>query len=135
LYDVKDVNPNGDPLEENKPRIDEETGINVVSDVRLKRTIRDYLDSIGELIFIKEVRRDGLIDLSLQPIGKSSDDIAVKKILEVLESNDNNLPLNYKSDPLDIQRYFGLSKKAYKRALTKLIEDKKIEIGDGIKKI
>jgi predicted RNA-binding protein (virulence factor B family) len=85
--------------------------------------------------FIKEVRRDGLIDLSLQPIGKSSDDIAVKKILEVLKSNDNNLPLNYKSDPLDIQRYFGLSKKAYKRALTKLIEDKKIEIGDGIKKL
>ena len=85
--------------------------------------------------FIKEVRRDGLIDLSLQPIGKSSDDIAVKKILEVLESNDNNLPLNYKSDPLDIQRYFGLSKKAYKRALTKLIEDKKIEIGDGMRVI
>jgi CRISPR-associated protein Csh2 len=58
LYDVKDANPNGDPLEENKPRIDEETGINVVSDVRLKRTIRDYLDSIGGLIFIKEVRKD-----------------------------------------------------------------------------
>lgn len=58
LYDVKDANPNGDPLEENKPRIDEETGINIVSDVRLKRTIRDYLDTIGELIFIKEVRKD-----------------------------------------------------------------------------
>ncbi|ADG13849.1 type I-B CRISPR-associated protein Cas7/Csh2 [Methanocaldococcus infernus] len=56
LYDVKDANPNGDPLDENKPRIDEETGINIVTDVRLKRTIRDYLDSIGEDIFIKEVR-------------------------------------------------------------------------------
>jgi CRISPR-associated protein Csh2 len=42
-YDVKDANPNGDPLDENKPRIDEETGINFVTDVRLKRTIRDYL--------------------------------------------------------------------------------------------
>ena len=27
IYDVKDNNPNGDPLNENKPRIDEETGI------------------------------------------------------------------------------------------------------------
>ncbi|MBI5193503.1 MAG: type I-B CRISPR-associated protein Cas7/Csh2 [Nitrospirae bacterium] len=43
LYDIKDANPNGDPVDENKPRIDEETGINIVTDVRLKRTIRDYL--------------------------------------------------------------------------------------------
>lgn len=42
-YDIKDANPNGDPLDSNKPRIDEETGINLVTDVRLKRTIRDYL--------------------------------------------------------------------------------------------
>ncbi|MCX7999259.1 MAG: type I CRISPR-associated protein Cas7, partial [Leptospiraceae bacterium] len=45
LYDCKDANPNGDPLDENKPRIDEERGINIVTDVRLKRTIRDYIMS------------------------------------------------------------------------------------------
>jgi len=44
LYDVRDANPNGDP-DENKPRIDEETEINLVTDVRLKRTIRDYLSN------------------------------------------------------------------------------------------
>ena len=43
LYDVKDANPNGDPLDENKPRIDEASGRNFVTDVRLKRTIRDFL--------------------------------------------------------------------------------------------
>ena len=43
LYDIVDNNPNGDPLDSNKPRIDEETSINLVTDVRLKRTIRDYL--------------------------------------------------------------------------------------------
>lgn len=54
LYDVTDANPNGDPMEENKPRIDEETGINIVTDVRLKRTIRDYLrDFKGQNIFIQ----------------------------------------------------------------------------------
>ncbi|MCD5405259.1 MAG: type I-B CRISPR-associated protein Cas7/Csh2 [Desulfotomaculum sp.] len=57
LYDITDGNPNGDPIDENKPRIDEETGINIVTDVRLKRTIRDYLHDHKELeIFIKEVR-------------------------------------------------------------------------------
>lgn len=57
LYDVTDSNPNGDPIDENKPRIDEETGINFVTDVRLKRTIRDYLhDYRGKDIFILELR-------------------------------------------------------------------------------
>ncbi|MBN1971557.1 MAG: type I-B CRISPR-associated protein Cas7/Csh2 [Candidatus Delongbacteria bacterium] len=60
-YDVTDANPNGDPLDENKPRIDEETKINIVTDVRLKRTIRDYLyeykgynGTNGKDIFVRE---------------------------------------------------------------------------------
>ncbi len=65
IYDVKDANPNGDPLDENKPRVDEETGQIIVTDVRLKRTIRDYLLKLidqgdsrvaGQDIFVKEVR-------------------------------------------------------------------------------
>jgi len=62
LYDIKDANPNGDPLDENKPRIDEETGINIVTDVRLKRTIRDYLKDFkgydgktDKDIFVREI--------------------------------------------------------------------------------
>lgn len=62
LYDVKDANPNGDPLDENKPRIDEETGYNIVTDVRLKRTVRDYLYTYkgydgknGKDIFVREI--------------------------------------------------------------------------------
>lgn len=59
LYDVRDTNPNGDPMDENKPRIDEETGKNIVTDVRLKRTIRDYLhDFKGEEIFVREIADD-----------------------------------------------------------------------------
>lgn len=60
-YDVQDSNPNGDPLDENKPRIDEETSINIVTDVRLKRTIRDYFFDYkgyngekGKDIFVRE---------------------------------------------------------------------------------
>jgi CRISPR-associated protein Csh2 len=56
LYDIKDNNPNGDPLDSNKPRIDEETGINLVTDVRFKRTIRDYLHNYKEQeIFVREI--------------------------------------------------------------------------------
>jgi CRISPR-associated protein Csh2 len=59
IYDVKDANPNGDPIDENKPRIDEETGVNIVTDVRLKRTIRDYLfEHKGMEIFIREIRKE-----------------------------------------------------------------------------
>lgn len=55
LYDLQDGNPNGDPLNGNKPRMDESSKINIVSDVRLKRTIRDYLsDYCGYDIFIRE---------------------------------------------------------------------------------
>jgi CRISPR-associated protein Csh2 len=47
LYDVKRCNPNGDPLDGNRPRIDEESGRCLVTDVRLKRTVRDYLMNKG----------------------------------------------------------------------------------------
>ena len=43
FYDVKYANPNGDPMDANRPRVDEETGTCIVTDVRLKRTVRDYL--------------------------------------------------------------------------------------------
>lgn len=57
LYDITDANPNGDPVDENKPRVDEETGVNIVTDVRLKRTIRDYLyDYKNQDVFILELR-------------------------------------------------------------------------------
>jgi CRISPR-associated protein Csh2 len=61
LYDIENANPNGDPMAENKPRIDEETGTNIVTDVRLKRTIRDYLSKFRDqpIFIIEEVKEDG----------------------------------------------------------------------------
>lgn len=54
IYDVSFANPNGDPAAENKPRIDEETGINYVTPDRLKRVIRDQLIDFGEDVFVRE---------------------------------------------------------------------------------
>jgi CRISPR-associated protein Csh2 len=48
LYDARLCNPNGDPDEENKPRMDYEAGRNLASDVRLKRYLRDYWLHLSE---------------------------------------------------------------------------------------
>jgi len=42
LYDIENANPNGDPINENRPRFDTENSTVLVTDVRLKRSIRDY---------------------------------------------------------------------------------------------
>lgn len=55
IYDAKMANPNGDPDEENRPRMDYDRGINLVSDLRAKRYIRDYLADSGEDIFVSTV--------------------------------------------------------------------------------
>ena len=59
LFDVQDGNPNGDPDAGNLPRVDAETGEGLVTDVCLKRKVRNYVQVAKELadgydIFIKE---------------------------------------------------------------------------------
>ncbi len=59
LFDVKDGNPNGDPDNDNAPRTDPQTGEGIVTDVCLKRKIRNYVqmvceDAPGKRIYIKE---------------------------------------------------------------------------------
>lgn len=48
LFDVENGNPNGDPDAGNMPRVDAETGHGMVTDVCLKRKIRNYIDSVYE---------------------------------------------------------------------------------------
>lgn len=52
IYSVKDANPNGDPLNANHPRYDEESGQILVSDVRIKRTVRDQWINDGLDVFV-----------------------------------------------------------------------------------
>ena len=59
LFDVENGNPNGDPDAGNMPRMDPETGLGLVTDVCLKRKIRNYVeaakeDEPGYRIYIKE---------------------------------------------------------------------------------
>ncbi|MCK4761865.1 MAG: type I-B CRISPR-associated protein Cas7/Csh2 [Candidatus Aminicenantes bacterium] len=127
-YDVTDANPNGDPMDENKPRIDEETGINIVTDVRLKRTIRDYLfdyrgynGTNGKDILIREIKEEnGIQDAKMRAEdfiivdGKKIDKKAVKnhiakdkpKDSELLEKMIEIIDKNIKEQCIDI-RLFG----------------------------
>ena len=60
LYDAVDANPNGNPLSgANRPRIDPQTQQAIVTDVRLKRYLRDQLDDDGHGIYIRNVQEDG----------------------------------------------------------------------------
>jgi CRISPR-associated protein Csd2 len=59
LFDVENGNPNGDPDAGNMPRVDPETGFGIVTDVCLKRKIRNYVETVKEDesgfgIYIKE---------------------------------------------------------------------------------
>lgn len=59
LFDVKDGNPNGDPDAGNLPRVDAETGKGLVTDVSLKRKVRNYVGLVKEEqppyeIYVKE---------------------------------------------------------------------------------
>jgi uncharacterized protein len=81
--------------------------------------------------YVKNVRDDNKIDISLQKIGeKPSGD----KVFDVLVQNGGKLDFTYKSEAEDINKVFGLSKKTFKASLTKLIsEDKIILEEDGIR--
>ena len=92
--------------------------------------------SFGQNIdgFIKRIRPDQKIDLSLQPGGKETRDKFEKLILDYLQQQQQGFaPIHDKTDPKIISDLFGMSKKAFKRALSSLYKQKIINIEkDGI---
>lgn len=84
IFDVKDGNPNGDPDAGNLPRVDAETGMGLVTDVCLKRKVRNYVQVVkedidGYDIFIKEKAvLNKLIDAS-------HEDVTVKTVKDAKE--------------------------------------------------
>jgi len=80
-------------------------------------------------VYVKNVRKDFKLDLSLQPIGKKEKiDEAQGIILQLLKESDGHLPFTYKSDAEEIKKVFSMSKKNFKRTLTQLIDNKNIEL-------
>lgn len=85
LFDVQDGNPNGDPDAGNLPRVDAETGMGLVTDVCLKRKVRNYVQVAKNLadgfdIFIKE---KAVLNTE---IDKAHDDAEVKSAKDKTEA-------------------------------------------------
>lgn len=78
--------------------------------------------------FIKEVRSDGNISLSLQPVGEQLASSLNAKILSKLRENNGVLPVSDKSDPNVISNLFGVSKGNFKKAIGALYKQGQIVI-------
>lgn len=93
--------------------------------------------NIGQKLpgYIKTIREDEKIDVSLQPLGyKDALDPNYDLIMRALLENDGFLPLNDKSTPEIIYAELGISKKAFKRTIGALYKEKQILIEEnGIK--
>lgn len=83
--------------------------------------------------YIKNIRPDNKLDISLQAIGEKVLEPAANAIYERLKSHGGFLPLHDKSDPLQIKQELQMSKKTFKKGIGTLYKARKIEIKeDGI---
>ena len=117
LFDVENGNPNGDPDAGNMPRIDPESGLGLVTDVCLKRKIRNYVETVKEdengfQIYIKENVPLNRSDRSAcESVGvEETDDKKVSDALKKLKKNDPDVDVkirDYMCDHFYDIRTFG----------------------------
>lgn len=100
LFDVENGNPNGDPDAGNMPRIDPESGLGLVTDVCLKRKIRNYVETVkeGEAGYQIYIREDVPLNRSdrkaCENLGiTETDDKKVTEGLKKLKKNDPDVDL------------------------------------------
>ncbi len=89
--------------------------------------------SIGDRIagYVKQVRPDNKLDITLQPIGyRQYNDVNTEMLAKRLQTRTGFLPLNDKSSAEAIYAEFGISKKAFKKALGALYKERKVRIED-----
>lgn len=82
--------------------------------------------------YVKNIRDDNKIDISLQ---KSGEKVSGDKIFNLLEKEGGKLAFTYKSEADEIKEKFGMSKKAFKASLTKLLAENKIILEENCIKI
>ncbi|MFZ3024233.1 S1 RNA-binding domain-containing protein [Pseudomonas sp.] len=86
--------------------------------------------------FIKELRADGKISLSLQPVGQEAANSLHEKILQQLQANGGTLAVSDKSPPKVISGLFGVSKGNFKKAIGALYKQGQIVIhADRIERV
>lgn len=117
LFDVENGNPNGDPDAGNMPRIDPESGLGLVTDVCLKRKIRNYVETVKEdqerfKIYIKEnVPLNRSDRTACESVGiEETDEKKLTESLKKLKKNDPDVDVkirDYMCDQFFDIRAFG----------------------------
>ena len=78
--------------------------------------------------YVKQIKEGNLIDLSLQKIGFENIDINSQLILDYLKKHNGVIALHDNSDPDDIRKLLGMSKKTFKKAIGILYRQKLVKI-------
>ena len=111
-------------------------GVNVVVENAYKGLIyenelfHDVLEGDRIKGFVKQIRQDGKLDISLRKTGIDNLEEGAQQILKELHANNGFLPIHDKSEPEEIQSLLQMSKKNFKRSVGILYKKKLIKLSD-----
>ncbi len=104
LYDAQNANPNGNPLSANDmPRIDKDTRQAIVTDVRLKRYLRDQLEDMGYGVYIRNPQRQNDVAGSRDDL---FEDLFEDDLEDIVDDDNRNIFEEFLKAAADV-RYFG----------------------------
>jgi CRISPR-associated protein Csh2 len=122
IYDATLCNPNGDPDQENKPRMDYDTDTNLVTDTRVKRSIRDHLKVTGHEIFV-----------DMEGDTKVSPDSKLKAVINRILEDESQIEKLFGDNPLKEAFTKTINAKKDTETIFKALQDKKnIELNSFI---
>lgn len=105
----------------------EHTGLIYANEVYKELNVGDKLEA-----YIKAIREDNKLDISVHPIGyESSNELNVKSIYQALTQHNGEIFITDKSTPEVIYKTFNISKKAFKKAIGDLYRQRKISIEES----
>jgi CRISPR-associated protein Csh2 len=119
IYEAIQCNPNGDPDQENKPRMDYDTKTNLVTDTRLKRYMRDYLTDINQ---------EEVVFVNMEGNSKVSVDSKLKAVIKRTIENEGELEKAFADSPESLKVYQDvIDKEKDAEKVWKAITDKKFK--------
>lgn len=122
IYEAIQCNPNGDPDQENKPRMDYDTNTNLVTDTRVKRFIRDYLKATNE---------EEIVFVDMEGNSKVSVDSKLRAVVKRTIENGQELDRAFADNPDALKVYKGIIEKENDpEKVWKEITDKKFKHKD-----
>lgn len=119
VYEAIQCNPNGDPDQENKPRMDYDTKTNLVTDTRVKRFIRDYLTDQNE---------DEVVFVNMEGNSKVSVDSKLEAVVKRTIENEGELERAFVENPDALKIYQDIiANEKDSEKVWKAITDKKFK--------